>query len=154
MSWSVLRAEDYASVPSRPGVYVVLRPTVGDPAFVHPSPAYWRNGKDPTAPEAFLRAHWVADASVVYIGKADFRTRRTRVEALRRRLDEYGTFGAGARANHSGGRLVWQLASADELLVAWHVVAWQEAAGDYERRLLTHFAALHGGRLPFANLRR
>lgn len=53
---------------------------------------------------------------------------------------------------HAGGRLIWQLAAADELLVAWHEVNWAETACDYEKRLLAQFDKLHGGRRPFANL--
>lgn len=53
---------------------------------------------------------------------------------------------------HWGGRYIWQLADADELLVAWHPISWDEAAREYERRLLAHFGDLDEGRRPFANL--
>jgi hypothetical protein len=53
---------------------------------------------------------------------------------------------------HRGGRLIWQLADADELLVAWRSITWDEAARDFERRLLAAFAEQHDGRRPFANL--
>ena len=42
----------------------------------------------------------------------------------------------GEPVGHRGGRLIWQLADANRLLVAWHVVTWDETARDYERRLL------------------
>ena len=87
-----------------------------------------------------------------HIGKADFRKRRKEVEALRLRLSEFAAFGAGEPHAHWGGRLIWQLADANELLVAWHEVTWAETARDYEKRLLSRFVEVHDGRRPFANL--
>lgn len=84
-----------------------------------------------------------ATPQVVYIGKAD---------VLRRRLTQFGQFGAGEPVGHRGGRLIWQLADAGDLLVAWHEITWGEAARDYERRLLAAFAEQRSGRRPFANL--
>jgi hypothetical protein len=40
------------------------------------------------------------------------------VPELRRRLTQFGQFGGGEPAGHRGGRLIWQLADADDLLVA------------------------------------
>lgn len=143
MTWSRLRLSDFSPIPARAGAYVVYRPAVGLPTFVHPSPAGWFQGDDPTVPERRLRSEWVEGARVVYIGKAD---------VLRRRLTQFGQFGAGKPVGHRGGRLIWQLADANELLVAWHEIAWEEAARGYERRLLSAFAEQHDGRRPFANL--
>jgi hypothetical protein len=142
-TWPKLRRTDYSPIPALPGAYVVYRPSAGSPTFVHPSPAGWFKGEDPTVPESRLRDEWVDGARVVYIGKAD---------VLRRRLTQFGRFGAGEPVGHRGGRLIWQLADADELLVAWHEITWAEAARDYERRLLSAFAGQHDGRRPFANL--
>jgi hypothetical protein len=110
---------------------------------VHPSPAGWFKGEDPSVPDARLQSEWIEGAHVVYIGKAD---------VLRRRLAQFGRFGAREPVGHRGGRLIWQLADANDLLVAWHEITWREAASDYERRLLTLFAELHDRRRPFANL--
>jgi hypothetical protein len=66
--------------------------------------------------------------------------------------DPVGQFGDGEPLGHRGGRLIWQLADADTLLVAWHAITWDEAARDFERRLLAAFAEQHDGRRPFANL--
>lgn len=89
---------------------------------------------------------------MVYIDTADYRSRRRPVEALRKRLWEFERFGAGEPMSHRGGRLIWQLADSPDLLVAWQKVTWEETARAYERRLLSQFAKLHGGRRPFANL--
>jgi hypothetical protein len=142
-TWPKLRRSDYLPIPALPGAYVVYRPTVESPTFVHPSPAGWFKGEDATVSEARLRSEWVEGAHVIYIGKAD---------VLRRRLTQFGQFGAGEPVGHRGGRLIWQLANPDDLLVAWHEIDWAETARDYERRLLGAFAEQHGGRRPFANL--
>lgn len=142
-TWPKLRLSDYAPIPPVPGAYVVYRTTATFPTFVRPSPAGWFKGEDPTVPESRLRAEWLDGARVVYIGKAD---------SLRRRLTQFGRFGAGEPVGHRGGRLIWQLTDADELLVAWHEITWAEAAREYERRLLSAFAGQHDARRPFANL--
>lgn len=120
--------------------------------FIHPSIGGWFKGQDPSESIERLKGEWVPGAHVVYIGKADYRSRRKPIEALRRRLWEFARFGAGEPVGHRGGRLIWQLADSPELLVAWREVRWDETARDYEKRLLHRFADLHGGRRPFANL--
>lgn len=67
-------------------------------------------------------------------------------------MKQFARFGAGEPVRHWGGRYIWQLSDARTLLVAWHVITWGEHARDYEKRLLAHFARLHDGRRPFANL--
>ena len=142
-TWLQLRRSGYSAIPALPGAYVVYRPTAAVPTFVHPSPAGWFKGEDPTVFEARLQGEWIEGAQVIHIGKAD---------VLRRRLTQFGQFGAGEPVGHRGGRLIWQLPDADDLLVAWHEITWAEAARDYERRLLAAFAEKHDGRRLFANL--
>lgn len=79
------------------------------------------------------------DAQVVYIGKA---------HELYTRLKAYARFGAGEPVAHWSGRLIWQVAGADELLVAWR----PGSARELEKLLLARFAELHAGRRPLANL--
>lgn len=125
------------------GVYVVLRDRTVNPKWQVPSPAgnTWRG--DPTVSIEALRANWVPDASVVYIGKAKQRQ-------LRARLRAYLRFGQGRGGRHWGGRLVWQLDAAWELRVAWRIEAERDAL-DVERDLLAAFRTAHDGRPPFAN---
>ena len=151
-TWDELRADELTAVPCKPGAYVVYRPSAAEPVFVHPSLAGWFKDQDPTVSIEELEAERVPGAHVVNIGKADFRKRRRKVEALRRRLGEFARFGAGENIGHWGGRLIWQLADSDELLIAWHAVTWAETGRQYEKRLIAHFADLHDGRRPFANL--
>jgi hypothetical protein len=65
---------------------------------------------------------------------------------------QFARFGAGEPVGPWGGRFIWQLNDSDSLLVAWHVVTWDELARAYEKRLLARFAVLHRGVRPFANL--
>ena len=93
-------------------------------------------------PVAVLNGAWVTDSPVVYIGKAD---------VANRRLKQFARFGVGEPVGHWGGRYIWQLADSADLLVAWHPISWGEPAREYEKRVLTRFAEIHGAR-PFANL--
>lgn len=142
-TWADLRANDLSEVPRQPGCYVVLRPSASDVQFLAVSAAGRFKAKDPSVAFERLTSEWTPGASVVYIGKAN---------ELRSRLKTYARFGAGEPVAHWGGRLIWQLADADELLVAWRVVAEQADARNLERRLLERFAHTHDGRRPLANL--
>ncbi len=143
LTWAQLRATELADVPRAAGCYVVTRPNQRAPAYLAANPGGRFKGKDPTVPVARLAAEWVPGAHVVYIGKAD---------DLRTRLRAYARFGAGEPVAHWGGRLIWQLADADQLLVAWHALAGASTARDLERLLLERFGELHHGRRPLANL--
>ncbi|WP_301372846.1 hypothetical protein [Streptomyces xanthophaeus] len=57
-----------------------------------------------------------------------------------------------AWVGHWGGPYIWQLADSDALLVAWRPTT-EEDAGEAEQDLIDEFEELHGGALPFANLR-
>lgn len=113
----------------------------GNPAtFAERSCGGWFKGKDPTVPREALDANWVDGAEVIYIGKA---------EELKRRLTQFADFGAGKAIGHWGGRLIWQLPSIDELLVAW-----KETPGrvpiEVEAELIASFRQAYG-KPPFAN---
>lgn len=142
-TWDELRASDLREVPSDPAVYVVFRPGSGDAKFLAANPGGRFKEKDPTVAVVVLASNWVPSSQVVYVGKADVADRR---------LKQFARFGAGEKIGHWGGRYIWQLANSNKLLVAWHAISWTELARDYEKRLLAHFAELHGGARPFANL--
>lgn len=136
-----------AAVPAEPGVYVVVRVAEGEPDFRDRNPAGRFKGRDPTAPIDQLRAAWVRGASVLYVGKADVGAHRTR--GLSVRLNEFRRFAGGTAVGHWGGRYVFQLADADE-----HVVAWCPT-GDVDPQvvkadLIAAFREVYGQR-PFAN---
>jgi hypothetical protein len=127
-----------SAVPRTSGVYAVVRPTSAEPSFLSNSPAGWSKG-DPTLPVAELEQNWIPGERVMYIGKA---------VNLRRRLSEYRRNGAGWRARHWGGRMIWQLADHDSLLVAWRECSEPKSV---EREMLADFRATHSGSLPYAN---
>ncbi len=141
-TWAVLRNSRFAGVPDGPATYVVYRPAT-DHLFLDTNPGGRFNGRDPSVSVETLKAKWVSGAQMVYIGKAD---------VAHRRLKQFARFGDGEPVAHWGGRYIWQLQDSFELLVAWHSIAWDEPAREYEKRLLAHFGALHNGRRPFANL--
>ena len=88
------------------------------------------------------------DATVVYIGRANHGAKKRR--GLRKRLQEFGEFGAGRPVAHSGGRRIWQLSDSAELLVGWKQLP-DESVVSTERQLLDAFRRRHG-HLPFANM--
>lgn len=132
-----------AAVPRQAGCYVVYRQAADPPSFLATSSGGRFKGKDPTVAHERMADEWIPNANVVYIGKAD---------DLRTRLKAYARFGAGEPVAHWGGRLIWQLTDADDLLVAWHVVATSTPSRDLEKRLLAQFAKDHASRRPLANL--
>ena len=139
-TFAALRGGDLLRVPNAAGVYMVLNSNA-DPAFVHESCGGHFKGRSPTVPVQVLESKWVDDAQVLYIGKAN---------ALRRRLREYASFGAGRPVGHWGGRYIWQLEGCQELRITWMVTPHEDPKVA-ERSLLTAFAEQHG-RIPFANL--
>lgn len=127
-------------IPADSGVYVLVADAI-QPEFLPRSPAGWWKGRDPTVPIDRLATEWVDGVPTVYIGKAD---------SLRSRLDLLTGFARGEAIMHWGGRLLWQLASSNELLVAWRLA---RDFGDLECDLIDEFRDVYG-RLPYANLRR
>lgn len=134
------RSLDPAEIPSSPGVYLVLRD--GHRAsFVHPGSGGRFKGRDPNVASDVLMAKWVEPSDVVYVGKAT---------SLRTRLRQFRDFGVGKPIGHWGGRYIWQLDRAHDLIVCWKPT--DEDPALIETDLLARFVGIHG-RLPFANLR-
>ncbi|WP_435209172.1 hypothetical protein [Streptomyces sp. bgisy034] len=135
-----------SNVPTGHGIYAVIRTDTSPPAFRPASPAGHLKGRDPSVTVDKLRDAWVDGATVLYIGKAAGQ------DGLNQRLADYRRHGTGLLAGHWGGRYIWQLADSDALLVAWRPMAEEDAA-EAEQDLIDEFKELHGGALPFANLR-
>lgn len=143
-----------ALVPSEPGVYAVLKsddpasPTRAiEPTFLEVSPGGHFKRKDPTVPVAQLRDGWCADATVLYFGQTGA---RTSAATLRSRLKQLLQFGSGQPVGHWGGRLLWQVPSIEQALIAWLPSSTQDPE-ELKGRLIAEFAELHGKR-PLANL--
>lgn len=139
-SYLALRPGGGSKPDAGPGTYVVLRVTDEAPVFLDTSPAWTMHGGP--VDRAALEANWVADARVVYIGKAN---------NLSVRVPAMAAFGAGVKAAHGGGRLVWQLEETPDLLFAWRPVRDGFATPrDDERAMIDDFRAAYG-KPPFAN---
>lgn len=135
-------------VPDDPGVYAVVREAAGPPTFLATGTGGHFKGRDPNVDVEVLEAKWVADASVVYFGKAG---RRSNGAGLWQRLNEFRKFGSGRNIGHQGGRYIWQLADSADLLVAWKPTPDEDPAL-VESTLIAGFKA-QTGQWPFANLR-
>ena len=94
-SYLALRPGGGSKPDAGPGTYVVVRVTDEPPAFLDTSPAWTKHGGP--MDRVALEANWVADARVLYIGKAD---------DLSVRFPAMAVFGAGIKAPHGGGRIV------------------------------------------------
>lgn len=138
-----LRRRGVRSIPSVPGVYVVLT-TSGSAVFLDENPGGRFKQRDPTVSLALLKDKWIDGSDVVYIGKGN---------DLRRRVKQFIDFGAGRPVGHWGGRYTWQLPESDELVIAWKQAPEGTEARDPETELLGSFADAFGA-LPFANLTR
>jgi hypothetical protein len=146
---AALRSSQFDTIPDKPGVYMILRPLQYAPKFLHESPAGRFKGRDPSVSESMLRKNWVDGAYVLYVGKAGQDGARA---TLRSRLRCYLDHGLGKAVAHWGGRLVWQLDRAEQLLVAWRAEP-NRRPFDVEQGMIDHFASQYGKK-PFANLRR
>lgn len=130
---------------STPGVYVVVRESPAPPSFLPVSPASWFKGRDPSVPIALLEQEWVPDAHSLYIGSGCDLQDRIGL------LLDFSKAGRVRSVFHWGGRLLWQLADSDDLVVGWR----EEPRGrSSEERDLTDEFSRSYGRLPFANLKR
>lgn len=134
-------------IPTKPGVYIVLRRGGSMPQFRKKSDAGWFKGLDPAYPLDVLQRKWVPGAEIIYVGKAGPGSRRT----LRRRISELVRFGSGEGIGHRGGRAMWQLEGIWSAQVAWKVTGSDPRAA--ERSLLAEFQR-RVAKLPFANFTR
>ncbi len=142
--FALQRDDGCSRIGSQPGVYVVYRDSDARPRFRCRGECGPHRHRNPNVDTQLLRAKWVCDACVLYIGK----TRRP----LRKRIAEYMKAGQGKNHGHWGGRFIWQLQDCDELLIAWKPTP-DENPHTVEKALILKFEQQYG-RLPFANLRR
>lgn len=135
-------------IPQAPGIFAVLKPEDFQVQFLAKSTAGVFKKKDPSLTQAALAAEWVDGADVLYVGKAGPGSKGNR--GLRRQVQEFMDFGQGKPPGHWDGRLIWQLANAKSLLIAWKELpagGLNQAEAKYHADFRREF-----GRLPFANL--
>lgn len=129
---------DIDSLPRRRGVYAVFGSQAAEkPAFLEENPITRRKPYTPGK----LSMKWLPAQTVVYIGKADA------VDGI------YGRLGAFSRksSSHTGGRALWQLENAHDLVAAW-VETPDHVAEIVEKSYLRSFRGQYGS-FPFANWR-
>ncbi|MET1066163.1 MAG: hypothetical protein ABWX85_14515 [Arthrobacter sp.] len=139
---------DIVRIPQKPGIFAVLQPEGFRPQFLAKSTAGIFKKKDPTVNAGALAAEWVDAAGVLYYGKAGPGSRGNR--GLRRQIQEFVDFGRGKPPGHWDGRLIWQLAAANSLVIAWKelpVAQLAAAEAGYHASFVEEC-----GRLPYANL--
>ena len=141
---------DCSAIPRIKGVYMVVRTTTVAPEFLEQGTGGYFQDKSPNVPLAILRANWVNDACVIYIGKAGGASSST---TLRSRLKQYLQFGQGKAVGHRGGRYIWQLKDAADLLFCW-MPLFSDDPTDVETNLIRTFKGRYNGMRPFANLKK
>lgn len=143
-----LRASGLQTVPTKPGVYLVLRTTADVQTFLEKSTGGWFKEEDPTVTFDELHKNWVNGAVVLNIGKAGG---PGNAATLKSRLKQYLDFGSGRPIGHRGGRLIWQLTDADDLVIAWKTIE-PGLPREVEAEYIRVFKEANQGRRPFANL--
>lgn len=128
-----------STLPDVPGIYLITRQSNQDVSFLEVGTGGHFKGKNPNVTIHELQENWVKDAVVVYIGKAT---------SLKSRLNQYMKFGSGKNIGHWGGRYIWQISNADDLLVWWMPI---NNPREIEKEMISDFKKEYGVR-PFANL--
>ncbi len=130
-------------IPCHKGVYAVVRKTSAAPSFLEKGTGGHFKDKNPNVPVRELLDNWVEGSCVLYIGKAG---------DLNKRIGQYLRFGQGGKVGHWGGRYIWQLEDAQDLLVCWRQL-YVEDPSEVESGMICDFKSLHSGMRPFANLK-
>ena len=141
-----LRRTRLEGVPEEQGVYIILRTARTPPRFLPVSTGGKHKGREATEIVTVLERCWVPDSPVLYIGKGGGEGLDAN---LWTRMNAYFRFGAGRASGHRGGRYIWQLADADELVACWKQTPHDQPR-HVERSLLAEFVNCYGCR-PFAN---
>lgn len=136
-------------VPDIKGVYFIVKPSGFQPKFLAEGTGGHFKGRNPNVTLDELRANWIEDEEILYIGKAGGGSTNA---TLRKRLRQYMQFGEGKPIGHWGGRYIWQLADSRNLIVKWLPLPDSDPIL-VESQLIQDFRNTHQGRRPFANLR-
>ena len=153
--------EKMSQVPAAGGVYAVITPDSAMPEFIMWQYGNYYKKKDKkTGIEnikplmysiAVLEDSWISDTSIIYFGKAD---------DLHKRINDYiryynklqecqHTHEQLNKVAHRGGRSIWQIKGAENLIIAWMLTP-NETPKLVEAGLIKTFKEKHGCR-PFAN---
>ena len=148
--------DDVSDVPSQKGIYMILRVAKSVPAFMEQGTGGFFKKKDPNVTVQELKKNWIEGEQVLYIGKAGGKKKddaeSVSKATLQSRIRQYMRFGQGEAVGHWGGRLIWQLKDAKDLIVCWKVLGKDEEPREVEKNIIQEFKKGHGGKRPFANL--
>lgn len=143
-----LRNANFEDLDSN-GVYIVVRTETEPPEFLSSNPSPELRGRKHKETKEQLADMWVAESTVMYIGKAGGSGKKA---TLRKRLNAYIKHGYHLKKySHWGGRLIWQVKGSQDFLIYWHSTVHQEPAV-VESDLIAQFKISHHKK-PFANLR-
>ena len=134
-------------IPKEMGVYVVLREKDERPKILEKRPFDCQEEKYPSYSKTELEKEWVEGTYIVYIGKAGGSEQKT---GLHKRLSTYIRFGKGKKVAHGGGRSIWQLSDALDLVVCWRILSDEEPCC-VESKMIANFRKQHDNKRPFAN---
>lgn len=134
-------------IPKEMGVYVVLREKDEGPKILEKRPFDCLEKRYPSYSKTELEKEWVEGTHIVYIGKAGGSGQKT---GLHKRLSTYIRFGKGKKAAHGGGRSIWQLSDALDLVVCWRILSDEEPCC-VESKMIANFRKHHDNKRPFAN---
>jgi len=138
---------DTSSIPTIKGIYIVLNQNKKLCDFLAEGTGGYFKSKNPNISIDLLKSYWVDKTIVVYIGKAGSDSSKA---TLKSRLSQYLGFGQGKSIGHYGGRLIWQLKNANDLVICWKPLAIEDPR-KLENNLIQMFVSKYGKR-PFANL--
>lgn len=138
---------DSSQLPLVKGVYLVLNLDKKVPSFLQVGSGGHFKGKNPNISVQQLQSNWIDKTLVVYIGKAGSDSSSA---TLKSRLKQYFGFGKGKNIGHWGGRLIWQIAASNNLMVCWKTLP-NEDPRTFEGQLIRDFVTQFSNR-PFANL--
>lgn len=136
-----------SEIPTTQGVYMIVAPEGYSPKFIEVGSGGFYKGKNPNVSIEKLQQEWVCGTCCLYIGET------SAGRGLRGRISAYMRFGEGKPVGHKGGRLIWQLADARDLLVCWKPLAEEYKTREVESELITEFHRQHNQMRPFANLK-
>ena len=134
-------------IPSEKGIYLFLYNEPSSPIFINPGSGGFFKGKNPNVSIEELKANWVENTTVVYIGKSGTSTGNA---TLNSRLIQYLKFGQGKNIGHYGGRYIWQIKTHKDLIICWKTTPNQDPRA-LEKEMIKDFVIQYGNR-PFANL--
>lgn len=151
---SIATLKKQNNAPRVQGIYLIVRKDTSAPTFVEIGTGGHFKEQDPNVAIQELKNNWIENSVVLYIGKAGGIDANGKQSAatLQKRLEQYMQFGSGKKVGHKGGRYIWQLKDAEELLVCWKEMPKENPIKE-ESLLIENFKNSHNGRRPFANLR-